>query len=164
MLQEVQPDPSLQAAPSWTGDEAGPGSSDSPGTRSLSKAASRVSWTGWCLLVTCILLETAAQLLFKVGATQAGSGLSNLETVRNAAGSHWAILGYVCMALQFPVWLGVLARMDLSLAFPAGSLSQVTILLGSVFLLSEQVSLIHLIGIALILLGIFMLLGGEEKT
>ena len=130
---------------------------------SLPKEPARVPLMGWLLLLACIVLESAAQLFYKMSATSAGTGLSDLDFISAAVGSNWALLGYVCMALQFPVWLGVLARMDLSLAFPLTSLSQVTILVGSVLLLSEHVDSVRLVGIGAILIGTMLVVGDEAK-
>ncbi len=122
----------------------------------------RVPWSGWALFALSLLLESCGQLCLKLGARSVPAGLSDLETIGEAATSLWAYGGYACIALQFPVWLGVLARMELSLAFPLGSLAQVTIFLGSVFILGEPASAVQVAGISSIILGSFLIVGEDD--
>lgn len=129
----------------------------------VTSRAKTVSWTGWMLLGCWILLETAAQIGFKLGASAAGTGLSELETIGEAAGNGWSIFAYVCTALEFPIWLAVLARLDLSLAFPLSSLSQVTILIASLYVLGEHAGWMHVLGIGSILIGTLLILGEADK-
>lgn len=122
----------------------------------------RIPCSGWALFALSLLLESCGQLCLKLGARSVPAGLSDLETIGEAATSLWAYGGYACIALQFPVWLGVLARMELSLAFPLGSLAQVTIFLGSVFILGESASVSQVAGIASIILGSFLIVGEDD--
>ncbi|MBI4870455.1 MAG: hypothetical protein HY814_02685 [Candidatus Riflebacteria bacterium] len=119
----------------------------------------RVPWTAWTLMAVSILLETGGQTCLKLGARAVQPGLSELETISQAAGSLWSLAGYACIALQFPVWLGVLKRMELSIAFPLGSLSQITILLASVFVLREGATVSQVAGIGAILFGSLLIVG-----
>ena len=134
----------------------------SESTLSAPASGRRIPWSGWLLLAASLLLESCGQLCLKLGARSVPAGLSDLETIGEAATSVWAYGGYACIALQFPVWLGVLARLELSLAFPLSSLSQVTILLASVFILGERATFPQVAGIASIILGSFLILADGD--
>ena len=75
-------------------------------------------------------------------------------------GYFWIILA--CMVASFIVWMTVLANLDLSLAFPLGSLSYVIIPLLSVSFLNEDIPLLRWLGICIIICGILTLSMGNK--
>jgi drug/metabolite transporter (DMT)-like permease len=64
------------------------------------------------------------------------------------------LLGLLLQVGAIIGWLAFMSRMDLSFAFPMTSISNVTILLASHFLLHEHVSPRRWWGVLLILVGI----------
>lgn len=66
------------------------------------------------------------------------------------------------MVASFIVWMTVLANLDLSLAFPLGSLSYVIIPLLSVSFLNEDIPLLRWLGICIIICGILTLSMGNK--
>lgn len=73
-------------------------------------------------------------------------------------------LGIVCMASSFVIWMTVLSSIDLSVAFPLGSLSFIMIPILSVIFLHEEVPLLRWVGIAFIVSGIITLSISEKDT
>lgn len=67
----------------------------------------------------------------------------------------YIISAYACSFFAAIAWLFVMERFPVSIAFPTyvGVLF-VVVLLGSAFLLREHISVTHLLGIALILVGV----------
>jgi drug/metabolite transporter (DMT)-like permease len=57
----------------------------------------------------------------------------------------------------------ILRRSSLSLAFPLSSLVFVVVLLGSWLGLGEHISLLHWVGVGVIIVGIGLLAEGEES-
>ncbi|KAF1029996.1 MAG: 4-amino-4-deoxy-L-arabinose-phosphoundecaprenol flippase subunit ArnE [Pseudomonas sp.] len=114
----------------------------------------------WALLIGT---ESAGQLFTKIAGDQIGQMDFNLqwlgEVVRNP-GILAAIGSYIG---AFFVWMLILRRSSLSLAFPLSSLVFVVVLLGSWLGLGEHISLLHWVGVAVIIGGIALLAEGEEN-
>lgn len=113
----------------------------------------------WVLL---IVLESAGQIATKVGGDQLGQMDFNLQWLLAVAGSVGVWLAIACYFGAFFVWMLILRRSHLSLAFPLSSLVFVGVLLGSWLWLGEHISLLHWVGVAVIMGGIVLLAGGEE--
>lgn len=114
----------------------------------------------WALLIGT---ESAGQLFTKVAGDQLGQMDFNWqwlgEVVRNP-GILAAIASYIG---AFFVWMLILRRSSLSLAFPLSSLVFVVVLLGSWLGLGEHISPLHWVGVAVIIAGIALLAEGEEN-
>ena len=123
-----------------------------PGRPTLAARASR---HGVALgLALAIVLDTAGQMLWKRAAVGLPESLS--PAILFAALLHdplpLAVLGV--FALQLVNWLLVLERAELSYAQPITSLSYVTVVAMSVWLLGERLDPVRLAGVALVLLGV----------
>lgn len=84
-------------------------------------------------------------------------GLMKIKSAGISASPEFAI-GFVSYAVGFIIWLYILARMPLSVAFPiaAGSLVIATQLTGH-FFLSEVITHTQLIGVLLVVAGISLI-------
>lgn len=114
----------------------------------------------WALL---ICTESAGQLFTKVAGDQLGQMDFNwlwLSEVARNPGILAAIASYIG---AFFVWMLILRRSSLSLAFPLSSLVFVVVLLGSWLGLGEHISLLHWVGVGVIVVGIGLLAEGEES-
>ena len=114
----------------------------------------------WALLIA---LESSGQIATKVGGDQLGQmdfSLQWLQAVMLNAGVWGAIACYVG---AFFVWMLILRRSSLSLAFPLSSLVFVGVLLGSWLGLGEHISALHWVGVAVIIVGIALLAEGEPE-
>ncbi len=118
---------------------------------------------GWMalLLLVQVVLNTAAQLLLKRGMMGIGSVNLTWEMVSGllfkVATSPYIILGcgaYVCSML---CCLAVLSRVQVSVAYPIGSLGYVLSAFAACYLLNEKLTYNQWLGIAVIILGVFLL-------
>jgi drug/metabolite transporter (DMT)-like permease len=114
--------------------------------------------TLWALL---LLSDTAAQLFLKLGSASLVGRSFGPDWLLHAAGSPWVLGGLGCYVGSFLLWMLILNRTALSLAFPITALVYVSVLLASRFALGETIDLWRCIGIAVIVSGVFVL-GGEE--
>ncbi len=113
----------------------------------------------YVLLGINIVLGVAGQFLMKFGVNKVG-GLEELGLVKfmtTAFLSPFIILGLGLYAFSAVLWIILLSKLDLSVAYPSLSIGYVLVLLISTFFLGEQVSLIKFAGTLLIMLGIFVL-------
>jgi drug/metabolite transporter (DMT)-like permease len=102
-----------------------------------------------------ILLLVSGQLLWK-------TGMNKMDT---AKGDTWVSLlwsphiwsGLVLYGIATVLWLYVLKKLPLSLAYPLQSLAYVIALVAAVFIFHESVPLQRWIGAAIILAGVIVL-------
>ena len=109
--------------------------------------------------LVAILLLVSGQTLLKVGLNEIG-GVSLFDG--NPVGSllglfrtPWIIVGFVCYGVSAILWLDVLSKLDFSLAFPLVSLTYVFSLIIGRFIFHETVGLDRIVGVLLILGGLF---------
>ncbi|WP_139996879.1 MULTISPECIES: EamA family transporter [Paenibacillus] len=102
-----------------------------------------------------ILLLVSGQLLWK-------TGMNKLDTSK---GDSWMTLlwsphiwsGLVLYGIATVLWLYVLKKLPLSLAYPLQSLAYVIALVAAVFIFHESVPFQRWVGVAIILVGVIVL-------
>jgi drug/metabolite transporter (DMT)-like permease len=114
------------------------------------------------IALIAILFLVGGQTLLKLGLNHIG-GVSLFDG--NALGSllglfrtPWIMLGFVCYGLSALLWLDVLSKLDFSMAFPMVSLTYVFSLVIGRFIFHETVGLDRIIGVFLILAGLFFVI------
>lgn len=114
------------------------------------------------LAIVCAVLGAAGQIALKAGVSSP-SALGELASGNTVAFLARALLtptvlaGFVMYALSSLLWLIVLARADISFAFPMISLGFVLTALYGSLCLHENVSLTRMAGIALIVTGVTLI-------
>jgi multidrug transporter EmrE-like cation transporter len=83
-----------------------------------------------------------------------------LEIVVAVASNLYVWLGLIFYALGAVLWLGVLAKIDVSIAYPFVGLGFILTALFGVFLLGEAFSVIRFVGTCLVVLGIILVTQG----
>lgn len=102
------------------------------------------------LLVICATtIEAGGQLCFKKKSTRSEDG--------DLGSRLWLAGGIACMSIEAVVWTVVLQNLNVSIAYPMGSLSFVMVLLMSRVFLKERVQRERWIGVVLILCGTVLL-------
>ena len=112
----------------------------------------------WALL---ILTESGGQLFTKVAGDQLGQMDFSLKWLQAVMLNPGVWVAIACYIGAFFVWMLILRRSSLSLAFPLSSLVFVGVLLGSWLGLGEHISALHWLGVAVIIGGIALLAEGE---
>jgi len=105
-----------------------------------------------------IMLLSAGQTSLKyglnvIGGVSLADGMSFLKLFQ----TPWVIVGFVLYALSSILWLDVLSKLDFSLAFPMVGLTYVFTLLIGRFFFGETIGWERMLGVALIIFGIFFL-------
>jgi drug/metabolite transporter (DMT)-like permease len=113
----------------------------------------------WALLIG---FESAGQIASKVGGDQLGQMDFTLQWLLAVADNPGVWVAIACYIGAFFVWMLILRRSSLSLAFPLSSLVFVGVLLGSWLGLGEQISVLHWVGVAVIMGGVALLAEGEQ--
>jgi drug/metabolite transporter (DMT)-like permease len=106
-------------------------------------------------LAVAIALDTGLQLVWKTGIAALPDTSSVWETLIAIARNPIFILVAVFMGAQLVNWLKVLDHADLSYAKPFTSLSYVTVCVLSVLLLGERIAPLQVIGIVVVVAGVW---------
>ncbi len=96
-----------------------------------------------------VLLNATAQLLLKAGTNAMPLGL------RLAIEPH-ILAGLACYVVSVVVWVVALSRVPVSIAYPMLSIGYVVNALAAWYLLGEAVTPMRLVGIGIIVLGVFI--------
>ena len=113
------------------------------------------------LIALDVVLNVAGQLSLKYGMSQIGNFSLSLSTLPpvflKAATNLNVLLGLVCYGLGFLVWLIVLAKAEVSYAYPLISLGYVFTAILARFMFGEAVSFTRMAGILVTCLGVFLI-------
>lgn len=112
------------------------------------------------LILTGVMLNAVAQLLLKAGARAVGTVsfdvASTFSLFERLAGNPPILGGLLCYAVSIVVWIFVLSRVDVSLAYPMLSIGYVVNAFAAWALFSEQLSALRLTGTAVIIAGVWL--------
>jgi drug/metabolite transporter (DMT)-like permease len=117
----------------------------------------------WLGLAFAVCIDTVVQLVWSRAATDA-LGEGTMATLLGML-SHplfYAMLGLY--AMQFINWMIVLSKADLSFAQPITACSYVLTAAGSAYFLADRVTPLRMAGIALILIGVWLISGTTHHT
>lgn len=116
--------------------------------------------TVFSLLMLGVLLNASAQLLLKAGMNRIGEfefHLTNVLPIGVQVATNLPILlGLAAYVVSVLVWMMVLSRVDVSMAYPMVSLGYVINAIAAYFLFAEPLSALRVSGIFVILLGVFL--------
>jgi multidrug transporter EmrE-like cation transporter len=112
------------------------------------------------LILTGVLLNAAAQLLLKAGTNAVGHFAFERGNIipigwQLATQPH-IFTGLVCYVVSVIVWIMALSRVEVSIAYPMLSIGYVVNALAAWYLFGEALTLMRLIGIGIIVFGVFI--------
>lgn len=107
----------------------------------------------YVLVILVSLLTCAGQLCQK----QAAQIWEQAENRRLSMTLRWLTLAAIFLGLGMLLWLNVLQRLPLSLAYPMLSLNFVLVTLAARWLFNEPTTLRHWCGVVSIMLGILLM-------
>jgi len=115
---------------------------------------------GFALL---LLFDTIGQTSFKLTANHAEPLEANIDWIIRVFTNPWvyiAIFGYIC---AFFTWMILLKKAPVGPAFAASHLEVVTVMLVSIWVFNEHITLVRFSGAALIIIGIIFLAFAEKE-
>jgi len=112
------------------------------------------------LILAGVVLNTAAQIMLKVGMSRIGHFHLNVE-------NFWPVViqvitslpiwgGLFCYGFSLAIWLVVLSRVQVSWAYPLASVGYVVTAMAAHFWLGEQLGPMRMVGIGIIMIGVFI--------
>lgn len=116
----------------------------------------------FALLFLSVSIAVGGQFFLKVGMDHVGRiGASSLahpmQTISSVVRVYQVWVGLFLYATSALVWLVVLSRVDLSLAYPMVGISYVLVLIISSLLLKEHVVTLRWIGALVICFGVYLI-------
>ena len=113
------------------------------------------------MVLTGVLLNAGAQLLLKAGTRVLGvidpRNGALVSSVVGVATQPYILAGLACYVLSVAVWIMALSRVEVSVAYPMLSLGYVVNALAAWWLFGEMLTPSKLIGMLIILAGVFVL-------
>ncbi len=113
------------------------------------------------MIIMTDVIESFAELFWKKGTLSTGIDsitFGNIpDFMAKLLGSSGFLTGAGLYIINFFLWITVLSRVDLSVAFPTGSTSYIIVAVLSMVFLGEEVSLYRWSGIILIIIGIWFI-------
>ncbi len=117
------------------------------------------------LIVFSVLVSSVGQLLLKHGMTKVGrvSSLASAPSMLFSALTNSIVLaGLAVFGFSALLWLIVLSRVKLNVAYPMVSLGYVAVIFFSWLILKESVRPITFAGCLVIILGVFLISRGMQ--
>lgn len=112
------------------------------------------------IVFICVILNVISQLLLKTGMNGVGHfdiNVSNLfAVVYKVLFNPNIIFGLFLFGLSFALWLIVLSRMEVSLAYPLLSIGYIVTPFVSYFVFNEALSFSRVLGIFIIIIGVYI--------
>ena len=112
------------------------------------------------LVLTGVGLNAAAQLLLKAGTNAVGhfefTTVNAVPVGLKLALEPHILSGVVCYVVSLVVWIMALSRVEVSVAYPMLSIGYAVNAIAAYYLFGEAVTPIRLIGIGVIILGVFI--------
>jgi len=118
-----------------------------------------ISWQNFILLLSNIGLVVSGQTLIKQGVNKISDfrAIPFMGFIVKSFTSPSIVGGIFLYVISTIIWLMLLSRINLSMAYPGLSIGYLIILGISWFYLKETVTLYQVIGVALIISGIFFI-------
>ena len=117
-------------------------------------------WPTFALLMVAMLLTVTGELLLKSGMNRHGvlevSPDTLVPTAVKLLTNPFVVGGFVFVFSGALFWLAVLSRWPLSLAYPLLSISYIIGIAASVVILKEKVNWVQLLGVLVIILGVYL--------
>lgn len=116
---------------------------------------------GYVLVIISVLFNVIAQLLLKKGVTIFEKLDFSIDTmIKLFVGiftNIYIFSGMFCFVMSAFLWLFVLTKIQVSIAYPLGSLGYIFTAVLAYFILNEPLTMAKIIGIALICVGVYVL-------
>lgn len=113
------------------------------------------------IIISSVSLNALAQVFLRKTMLTAGQLPSQIlgyfEFGLNLLTNIWFILGMGCYVVSIALWMGVLSKVEVSLAYPFLSIGYILTAIIGYFFMQENVNMVRIIGLAFICIGIFII-------
>ncbi len=116
--------------------------------------------TNLIFIVSSVLLNALAQILLKAGMKNFSNiDLKNniMQTFLSIALNPYIISGFISYGISIILWLWVLSKVDVSLAYPFQALGYIVVTILAWLIFQENVNMTRIIALIFITLGLIIL-------
>ena len=116
--------------------------------------------SNFIFIISSVLLNAFAQILLKAGMKQFGNiDLKNniMNTCISIAFNPYIISGFIAYGLSILLWLWVLSKVDVSLAYPFQALGYIVVTILAWIIFQENINYIRIIALIFITIGLIIL-------
>lgn len=117
------------------------------------------------LILINVFLTVTAQIMLKHGMNQVGE-VDSLKSMRTLAvkaiTNPFVVSGVGVFGFTSVLWLIVLSRVEISVAYPMLSIGYILVMLWSWLVFDENVTVIRFLGAILICIGVFLITRGMK--
>ena len=116
--------------------------------------------SNFIFIISSVLLNAFAQILLKAGMKQFGNiDLKNniMNTCISIAFNPYIISGFIAYGVSILLWLWVLSKVDVSLAYPFQALGYIVITILAWIIFQENISYIRIMALIFITIGLIIL-------
>lgn len=112
------------------------------------------------MILLCAFLNASIQIVLKKGMLQIGHFEFCFQNawpfLLSILGNPYIILGIILQPLGLSIWLLVISRVEISYAYPLASTAYILTALGGYFFLNESLSASRILGILVIMGGVYL--------
>ena len=113
------------------------------------------------LILFGVFLNAAAQLALKAGMIRIGTFTFTLENLLpiglKAATTPAVLAGLLCYGVSVIIWMMVLSRIEVGIAYPLVSLGYIITAIAAYFMFNEPLTATRIIGIVVIMVGVYLI-------
>jgi multidrug transporter EmrE-like cation transporter len=116
--------------------------------------------TNLIFIITSVLLNALAQILLKAGMKEFSNiDLKNniIQTSVTIALNPYIICGFIFYGISIILWLWVLSKVDVSLAYPFQALGYILVTILAWLIFQENINLTRIIALIFITIGLIIL-------
>lgn len=110
----------------------------------------------YLVMVLSMVLAVLGQFLFKKGVILTNVS-PNIKSIVSSIFTPTLFFGFVCYGVSAVLWLFVLKKFPLSVAYPSLAFTYILVLLISVVFFNESLSVFKILGIILIFSGVVLI-------
>jgi len=118
------------------------------------------NWVAYAMVASTVLLTVAGQFIVKWQVLRAGdlpAGThGQMKFVLQLVTNPWIVSAFLAAAIAAVTWMLAMTKLELSHAYPFMASTFVLVLAGSAWLFNEQVTLPKVVGLLLIVAGIWV--------
>lgn len=116
-----------------------------------------MSFINFILILTNTLILVSGQFLWKYGMMQRNVSFQSIQDIMSLLLSPFILSGLVLYGFATVLWLFILTRVPLSVAYPIQSMAYIFAVFGAYFIFNETLSIAKVVGVLFIMIGVSLI-------
>ena len=119
-----------------------------------------IMFTNLILIISSVFLNAIAQIFLKSGMSSLATIYFDqplLKTSLSIILNGYNILGFISYGLSIIIWLWVLAKVDVSFAYPFQALGYILVTILAWMIFNEEINILRILALIIISIGLIIL-------